>query len=143
MPYRQNAAASAGNKTRPDEADGNGGTNSMQCQWLAAGDQPKLTLCYDAVAVDAPPPTRKQPPSSFPAASVVATTTTATTSKRDSADNVVTTRRRQSSIPSVAKAPMGPRPLDYGGSMGKRYFTQFRVGSFNANSHLPGPRAIR
>ncbi|KIW62179.1 hypothetical protein, variant [Phialophora macrospora] len=115
MPYRQNAGASAGNKPRPEDADGNG------------------------VAVDPPPPTKKQPPSSFPAASIVATTTTASTSKRDSAENVVTTRRRQSSIPSVVKAPMGPRPLDYGGSMGKRSASNSIAPQFNS---LRGASAV-
>ncbi|ETI20144.1 hypothetical protein G647_08178 [Cladophialophora carrionii CBS 160.54] len=139
MPYRQNAGASAGNKTRPDEADGNGGTNSMQCQWLAAGDQPKLTLCYDAVALDTHPPTKKQPPSSFPAGSIITPTTSAAASNRDSTENVVTTRRRQSSIPSVAKPPMGPRPLDYGGSLGKRAASNSLAPQFNS---LRGASAV-
>jgi hypothetical protein len=124
MPYRQNPGVSAGNRTRPDDVDGNGGTKSLQCPLcLSAGEDPRLTsVLRSLVAPDAIPPLKKQPPSAFPAAS-------ATASKRDSGDNPTTTRRRQSSIPSVARGPMGPRPLDYGGSLGKRcaWFIQYSI----------------
>lgn len=122
MPYRQNAASTStststgtGNQytnTTPVGAEDvdNGGTNLMQ-RMPAANDY-GLTLCHDVGDTN----TSRKPPSAFPAPSIT------TAPKRDSGDNAATsstlsTRRRQSSIPS-AKAPMGPRPLDYG--TGKR-----------------------
>ncbi|KAK5207945.1 serine/threonine protein kinase, CMGC, dual-specificity [Exophiala xenobiotica] len=114
MPYRQHAPSTASqskhtNPVRADDLD-NGGTNFMQR--TPAAHQSGLTpfnLAGDNV-------TSKKPPSSFSSSSATAVP------RRDPVDNASTSstfssRRRQSSIPS-AKAPMGPRPLDYG--TGKR-----------------------
>ncbi|EXJ57793.1 CMGC/DYRK/DYRK2 protein kinase [Cladophialophora psammophila CBS 110553] len=147
MPYRQNASATTqsgsarASNTRPDDVDSSGGTNLMQSHWMPAADGPQLTMRDNAVTVagvDTLPSSKKQPPSSFPAASM--TVSTATT-KRDSGENATTTRRRQSSIPNAAKAPMGPRPLDYG-SLGKRWASQFlSIATLKANTRLLCPRS--
>jgi hypothetical protein len=74
-------------------------------------------LLYSSSSSTTTGTSKRQPPNVF-ASNANASTTPA--HRRDISDNANNARRRQSSIPSATKAPMGPRPLDYG-SLGKRY----------------------
>ncbi|EXJ77245.1 CMGC/DYRK/DYRK2 protein kinase [Capronia epimyces CBS 606.96] len=138
MPFRQHAPGTntnTGNQAkhttsgRADDSD-RGGTNLTQR--ISAVNQSQPTLSH---SVEDSLPSKK-PPSSFP------TTSTNTSSKGAASENASsssasTTRRRQSSIPSNAKVPMGPRPLDYG--TGKRSASNPMTPQFNS---LRGASAV-